>query len=96
MSATEAATVRMANQIATNFRAIGHAAAVAATADHIQTFWDPRMKKAAFDLLARNDHGFSEAAAAALGRLATGDAPPSQTPATSFNAGDESGHSDAG
>ena len=96
MNATGAAAVRMANQIATNFRAIGHSAAVAATADHIQTFWDPRMKKAAFDLLSRPDHGFSEAAEAALQRLASGAPPGSQTAATSFNAVNESGHSDAG
>ncbi len=37
--------VRMANQIAGFFRAQPGDAAVAATADHIKKFWDPRMRK---------------------------------------------------
>ena len=32
---------RFANQIAKNFVAIGHDKAVLATADHIESFWDP-------------------------------------------------------
>ena len=36
----------MADQIARNFAAQGEAAAVAATAEHIRQFWDPRMKAA--------------------------------------------------
>ena len=36
----------MIDQIARNFAAIGHDEAVAATADHIVKFWDPRMKAA--------------------------------------------------
>jgi len=35
---------RMADQIAANFEASGHEAAVASTAEHIWKFWDPRMK----------------------------------------------------
>jgi len=35
---------RMANQIARAFETQGHDAAVAATAEHIMKFWDPRMK----------------------------------------------------
>lgn len=38
--------VYMANQIARNFAANGEEAAVAATAEHISLFWDPRMKAA--------------------------------------------------
>lgn len=38
----------MAEQIARNFAAQGHDEAVAATADHIDKFWDPRMKAAIF------------------------------------------------
>ena len=34
----------MANQIAMNFGTMGDVDAVAATADHIAMFWDPRMK----------------------------------------------------
>lgn len=36
----------MANQIARNFSAQGEEAAIAATAQHIRDFWDPRMKAA--------------------------------------------------
>jgi len=36
--------VYMANQIARNFAAQGEEAAIAATAQHIAQFWDPRMK----------------------------------------------------
>lgn len=43
---TEERLVYMANQIARNFAAQGEEAAVAATANHIRLFWDPRMKKA--------------------------------------------------
>lgn len=36
----------MANQIARNLAAQGEEAAIAATAQHIRDFWDPRMKAA--------------------------------------------------
>lgn len=35
---------RMADQIAANFAVQGEAEAIAATAEHIRLFWDPRMK----------------------------------------------------
>ncbi|MEA3261965.1 MAG: formate dehydrogenase subunit delta [Pseudomonadota bacterium] len=38
--------IYMANQIARNLAAQGEAAAIAATAQHIRDFWDPRMKAA--------------------------------------------------
>lgn len=85
--------VRMANDIARNFLALGHENAVAATADHIVTFWDPRMKAAIF---AGTTDGLSPVAAAALDRLRRGEQPPSQSRATRFNAADEGGRSDAG
>ena len=36
----------MADQIARNFAIQGEEAAIAATADHIRKYWDPRMKAA--------------------------------------------------
>lgn len=36
--------IYMANQIARNFAAQGETEAIAATADHIAHFWDPRMR----------------------------------------------------
>ncbi|MFM5885975.1 MAG: formate dehydrogenase subunit delta [Novosphingobium sp.] len=41
--------IYMANQIARNLAAGGEAAAVAATAQHITDFWDPRMTAAILD-----------------------------------------------
>lgn len=40
--------VYMANQIARNFAIQGERAAIAATAEHIAAFWDPRMKERIF------------------------------------------------
>ena len=45
---------RMANQIADYFSAYGHDEAVAGIADHIQKFWDPRMRRG---LIAHIDAG---------------------------------------
>lgn len=57
--------VHMVNQIATNLATDD--APVAAVADHIQLFWDPRMKKMIF---AHGTDGLSPVAAAAIRRLA--------------------------
>jgi formate dehydrogenase subunit delta len=58
----------MANQIASNFAAQGEAQAVAATAEHIRLFWDPRMKAA---ILADDRTALSPVVAAAIELLAT-------------------------
>jgi formate dehydrogenase subunit delta len=50
--------VRMANQIATFFKAYGHDEAIADIADHINRFWEPRMRVAFFDHLAAGGEGF--------------------------------------
>lgn len=57
--------ILMANQIATNLATDD--APVAAVADHIQQFWDPRMKRLIF---AHGTDDLSPVAAAAIGRLA--------------------------
>ena len=72
--------VYMANQIARNFEAIGHDAAAAATADHIASFWDPRMKAQIFALMDCPGHvGYREGVTARLRRRP---GPPSSTPPT--------------
>ena len=48
MSSTIETLRRMANDIARNLAAMGHDQAVLATADHVDKFWDPRMKRAIF------------------------------------------------
>jgi formate dehydrogenase subunit delta len=86
---------RMANDIARNLEAMGHDKAVLAVADHIDKFWDPRMKQMIFA-----DEGrtavLTPIAAEAIDHLATGAHPESQTRATEFNKAHEVGHSDAG
>ena len=56
----------MADQIARNFAAQGEAEAIAATAEHIRLFWDPRMKA---QLLADDRAALSPVVAAAVERL---------------------------
>ena len=84
---------RMANEIARNLAAMGHDQAVLATADHIDKFWDPRMKQAIF---ADGGTDLSPIAKGAIEHLATGAHPESQTRGTEFNSAHEIGHSDAG
>jgi formate dehydrogenase subunit delta len=57
----------MANQIARNFEAQGHAAAVEQSAAHIIKFWDPRMKA---NMLAGDRSGLSPIAAEAMAKVA--------------------------
>lgn len=64
MNSTER-LVHMANQIATNLAT--EDAPVAAVAEHIQLFWDPRMKQMVF---AHGTDGLSPVAAAAISLLA--------------------------
>ena len=61
--------VYMANQIARAFEAQGHDEAVAATAEHIASFWDPRMRKMIFDHVAAGGEGLGETALAALRQI---------------------------
>ncbi|MEQ8392059.1 MAG: formate dehydrogenase subunit delta [Thalassospira sp.] len=44
--------VYMANQIATFFKSKPHAEGVAGVAGHINDFWEPRMRKQLFGLIA--------------------------------------------
>ena len=57
----------MANQIARNLAAGGEDAAIAATAQHITDFWEPRMKAA---ILGSDQAALSPIARAAVARLA--------------------------
>lgn len=59
----------MAEQIARNFAVQGDEAAIAATADHLAQFWDPRMKA---QILADDRGALSPVVAAAVDRLAAG------------------------
>ena len=50
--------VYMANQIATFFDSKPHAEGVQGVADHINAFWEPRMRKQLFVLLDGGKAGF--------------------------------------
>lgn len=52
--------IYMANQIARSFRSRGQAQAVAATAEHISNFWEPRMRTQLFALLDADASRFDE------------------------------------
>jgi formate dehydrogenase subunit delta len=47
--------VRMANQISSFFKSYGEAEAVDGIADHINKFWEPRMRTIFFTLLDAGD-----------------------------------------
>ncbi|GGE82314.1 formate dehydrogenase subunit delta [Stappia taiwanensis] len=48
----------MANQIATFFRHAPREEAVSSIAEHISNFWEPRMRRQFFELLAREKERF--------------------------------------
>jgi formate dehydrogenase subunit delta len=61
--------VYMANQIAKFFESQGREQAVAGTADHIQKFWDPRMRAEIFAHLQAGGAGLDPVVRAALESL---------------------------
>jgi formate dehydrogenase subunit delta len=63
--------VYMANQIAKFFESQGQEQAVAGTADHIQKFWDPRMRAEIFAHLQAGGAGLDPVVRAALESLMT-------------------------
>ena len=50
--------IRMANQIADFYKSYPHAEAVKETAEHINRFWESRMRKTFFDLMSKGGEGF--------------------------------------
>ena len=61
--------VRMANQIALAFRLEPPDAAVAGVADHIKSFWTPKMRRDMLARLAEGGAGLDPLAKAAIERL---------------------------
>ncbi len=86
--------IYMANQIARNLAS--HANPPAAVADHIASFWDPRMRAIIFGHIRSGGAGLDPIAADALAALARRGPPDHQTGSTRFNRVDEGGGSDAG
>jgi formate dehydrogenase subunit delta len=71
---TDSAIVMMANQIARNL-ARGHGDPVQATAEHINSFWDPRMRAQLFVALNDTDSGLFETVRSAKPLLRSPPAP---------------------
>ena len=63
----KAKLVRMANQIATFFKSKPHEEGVAGTADHIDEFWEPRMRRHLFEIIDAGGEGLSPFVLEALG-----------------------------
>ena len=68
---SEQRLVYMANQIATYFRSAPKEEAVASTLDHVQKFWEPRMRRQMLEHLSTHDGaGLNDIALAAIRELA--------------------------
>jgi formate dehydrogenase subunit delta len=63
---------RMANQIADAFKAYPEDRAVAETANHIKSFWDPRMRKQLAEVIAKDQSALNPIALAAGKKLGLG------------------------
>jgi formate dehydrogenase subunit delta len=61
--------VHMANQIANFFASYPKEEAVAGVADHLQKFWEPRMRKQITEYVAHGGGGLHELAIEAVKRL---------------------------
>ena len=61
--------VYMANQIATFFRSQPEEKAVAGVAEHINSFWEPRMRAALLDRVAENPTGIDGLVLKAAGHV---------------------------
>jgi formate dehydrogenase subunit delta len=71
--------VYMANQIGKFFASLGEEQAVAGTAEHIQKFWNPRMRTAIFAHLAEGGAGLDPNVRAALEKLQAATSAQTQT-----------------
>jgi formate dehydrogenase subunit delta len=56
-AAVKAKLVRMGNQIATFFKSKPHEEGVAGVAEHINKFWEPRMRRQLFEIIDAGDEG---------------------------------------
>jgi formate dehydrogenase subunit delta len=61
--------IRMANQIATFYTAYPEDEALESVADHLQRFWEPRMRAQLKEQVANGAKGLSPLAQAALERI---------------------------
>ena len=73
---TSSDIVRMANQISDFFNAYPHDEAVRETANHLRSFWDPRMRAQLSDHISAGGEGLSDTALEAARLLVEAKAAP--------------------
>ncbi|WP_137929291.1 formate dehydrogenase subunit delta [Mesorhizobium comanense] len=69
MMSTREKLVRMANQIAAFFHSRPREEGVAGVAEHINKFWEPRMRRQFFEMLDSGGEGFDELVVVASARI---------------------------
>lgn len=69
VASTSEKLVRMANQIATFFHSKPREEGVAGVAEHINKFWEPRMRRQLFEMLDSGHPGFDDFVLAASARI---------------------------
>ncbi len=82
--------IYQANQIAAFFRSKPHAEGVAGVAEHINKFWEPRMRRQFFQMIAAGGKGFDELVLEAA--PAVRPPPPEEKPAGASSAAPAAGH----
>ncbi|CAM5465879.1 hypothetical protein MAUB1S_07830 [Mycolicibacterium aubagnense] len=65
VASTHEKLVRMANQIATFFHSKPREEGIAGVAEHINKFWEPRMRRQMFEMIDAGGKGFDELVLAA-------------------------------
>ncbi|WP_027052603.1 formate dehydrogenase subunit delta [Mesorhizobium erdmanii] len=69
ITSTSEKLVRMANQIAAFFHSRPREEGVAGVAEHINKFWEPRMRRQFFEMLDNGTDGFDELVVVASARI---------------------------
>ena len=69
ITSTREKLVRMANQIATFFHSKPREEGIAGVAEHINKFWEPRMRRQFFELLDGDPEDFDELVVAASAKI---------------------------
>ena len=87
--------VRMANQIGTFFLSKPHEEGVAGVAEHINKFWEPRMRRHFFEVFDAGGEEFLPIVREAAAGIRRPDAPPSAASAEQSNAGAPGGEGTA-
>ena len=69
ITSTREKLVRMANQIATFFHSKPREEGIAGVAEHINKFWEPRMRRQFFEMLDAGTENFDELVIAASAKI---------------------------